>query len=129
MKYKKWSQEVMDVCIENKTCFKCRDRIHPQGHNDCPYRLAKKQAWGDYSPLHGKDLEAMQVDEPQGKFGSKFGNEQRLRFNLPPPPGHTREPPKGSNPYASKNQNAKKSWSKPTRGSGSASAHKQRFSG
>jgi hypothetical protein len=39
MKYKPWSQAVMDLCIENKTCFKCEDRVHPQGHNDCPYRL------------------------------------------------------------------------------------------
>jgi hypothetical protein len=43
--------------------------------------MEKRQAWGDYSPLHGQDPHAMQVDEP---------------------PGHHQEPAKGLNPYAPK---------------------------
>ena len=129
LKYKAWSQKVMEVCTEHKTCYKCRDQIHPGGHTDCPYQHLKRQAWGDFSPLHGKDPEAMQVDEPPGKYIPRTGNEQRSRFTLPPPPGHHQEHPKDFNPYASKNQSAKKPWTKPTRGSGSASAHKRRFSG
>ena len=103
-KYKPWSKEVMDLCIQNKTCFKCRDRVHPKGHEDCPYRLSNKQAWGDYSPLHGQDPEAMQVDDPQAS-------------------DYPQKPAKES-PYAPKNAQKWKSH----RGSPSASAHKKRFS-
>ncbi len=66
LKYKAWSQKVMEVCTEHKTCYKCGDQIHPGGHTDCPYQHLKRQTWGDFSPLHGKDPEAMQVDDPPG---------------------------------------------------------------
>ena len=124
MKYGKWSPTIMTFCKDNKVCFKCRDRVHSEGHEGCPHKLAKRQAWGDYSPLHGKDPNAMQVDEPQGKYSRK-GNEQRARFTLPPPPGHTQEPAKDTNPYAPKRN---KNWT-PNKGAGSAWARKKRFSG
>ena len=76
--------------------------MYPQGHEGCPYKMEKRQSWGDYSPLHGQDPHAMQVDEPPGKYSSRAGNEQRSRFTLPPPPGHHQEPAKGLNPYAPK---------------------------
>ena len=126
IKHSKWSAKVMAYCTEHKSCFKCRDRVHAQGHTECPFRLADKQAWGDYSPLHGPDPAMMQVDEPEGKWGSKSGNEQRVRFTLPPPPGQRQEPARGSNPYAPPKST---SYGKSTRGSPSASAHRKRFSG
>ncbi len=105
IKYKAWSHAVMDYYREHKTCFKCRDRVHPKGHDDCPFRMTQKQAWGDYSPLHGRDPADMQVDDP---------------------PSHSQEPARGSNPYAPQKP---KSFGKSTRGPGSASAHKRRFFG
>ena len=125
LKYGPWSQKIMTFCTQNKTCFKCRDRVHSQGHEGCPYKMEKRQSWGDYSPLHGQDPHAMQVDEPPGKYSSRAGNEQRARFTLPPPPGHTQEPAKDTNPYAPKRN---LNWT-PNKGAGSAWARKKRFSG
>ncbi len=106
--YKAWSQKVMEVCTEHKTCYKCKDQIHPGGHTDCPYQHLKRQAWGDFSPLHGKGPEAMQEDDP---------------------PGHNQEPARDSNPYApQKGRSFGKSTFVP-RGPGSASAQKRRFHG
>jgi len=123
-RYAKWSPEVRDLCIQHNTCFKCRDRIHPRGHEDCPYRSHDRPKWNSYSPLHGQSPDQMDTDPgPSGKKSFHTGSlhkEQSVRFQLPPPPDH-----QVVTPYASRTGEKKKYG----RGSPSASAHRKRFSG
>ncbi len=34
-----------DLYVKEKARFKCRDKVHPRGHEDCPYRSHDKPAW------------------------------------------------------------------------------------